>query len=102
MTGFAYFVRRPRTIDDLYRPHLIESERLFEVVKVVTLANIDFENFVTDMLVDRQFLEDYSSLCSRSGPVIRCLLVRSRRKDTGVLVVPDCAWIDIAAVIKVE
>lgn len=97
MTGTAYFVRRPRTIDDLYRPHLIEAERPFEVVRVVTLAGIDYENFATDMLADRQFLEDYASLCSKAAPVLNCLFVKYRRGNDGILVVPNGAFVYMAA-----
>lgn len=101
MTGTAYFVRHPRTIDDLYRPHLIEAERPFEVVRVVTLAGIDYENFITDMLADRVFLDGYAHLCDRSGPVIRCLLVRTRRSDLAVLVYPDGEFVELAALMPV-
>lgn len=98
MSGYAYFVVRPRTIDDLRRPHSFEKEQPYEVVKQINLAGIDYTNFITDMLADRQFLEDNASLCSREDGVIRCLLVKHRKTDEGILVVPDEAWVDIAAV----
>ena len=97
MSGYAYFVVRPRTIDDLRRPHPLEKEQPYEVVKVINLARIDYTNFITDMLADRQFLEDNASLCGKEE-VIRCLLVKHRKTDDGILVVPDEAWVDIAAV----
>ena len=100
--GYAFFVRRPRRIDDLWRLHLIDQEAKYEVVKTIILPKIDFENFATDMLADRVFLEGYAHLCDRSGPVIRCLLVRTRRSDLGILVYPDGAWVDIAAIAKVK
>ena len=70
MTGYAYFVENPRTIDDLSRPHPIESEKPYEIVKVINLAGIDYENFITDMVADRQFLEDNDALCSKDDSVI--------------------------------
>lgn len=94
--GFAFFVKQPRRIDDLLCPHPIEQEREYEAVKTIQLSQIDYENFVTDMVADRQFLEDYANLCSKDGLVVRCLLVKSRTTG-GVLVVPAEAWVDIAA-----
>lgn len=99
MTEHAYFVDRPRIIDDLCQPHPIEAELHYEVVKTVTLAGIDYENFITDMVADRQFLEDNAHLCSKDGVVVHCLLVKCRKAEGGVLVVPDKAWVDIAALI---
>ena len=94
MTGYAYFVGKPRMIEDLLQPHPIESERPYEIVKTINLSGIDFENFITDMVADRQFLEDNAALC------IRCLLVKHRITGEGILVVPDKAWVDIAAVYR--
>ena len=84
----AFFVRAPRKIKDLQTPHLVEEERPFEVVKQVKLAKIDYENFVTDMLADRQFIEDHATLCSK-GTVWRCILVQQRGRTDGVLVMPE-------------
>ena len=46
--GYAYFVERPRRLEDLQRPHLIERERPYSIVTAVQLPQIDYENFVTD------------------------------------------------------
>ena len=51
------------------------------------LARIDYENFTTDMIADRQFIEDNASLCSR-GETWRCILVQQRGRTDGVLVLP--------------
>lgn len=96
----AFFVRYPRRIEDLRKSHLIRDEHTYEVVKEITLAAIDYENFITDMCADRQFVEDNSTLCSEGDP-LKCLLVRRRGKSGGVLVVPDapdyCAYVKWAA-----
>ena len=95
--GFAYFVKRPRTADDLMRPHLLEQEQEYEVVKTITLPAIDYENFITDMIADRQFIEDNASLCSR-GEIWRCILVQQRGRSDGVLVMPiDGCYVGRAA-----
>ena len=90
-TDFAYFVEGPRIIEDLKVPHPIEQETQYEIAKTVKLAKIDYENFITDMIADRQFIEDNASLCSR-GEIWRCILVQQRGRSNGVLVMPatDC------------
>ena len=80
--------RDPRRIEDLTVLHLVEKERPFEVVKIVKLAKIDYENFITDMVADRQFIEDHAALCSK-GEVWRCILVQQRGHTDGVLVMPE-------------
>ena len=86
-TSYAYFVEGPRTIGDLMALHPYEQERAYEIVKKITLAGIDYENFITDMIADRQFIEDNAGLCSQ-GEVWRCLLVKQRGRSDGVLVIP--------------
>ena len=61
-SGYAYFVEYPRIIDDLMLPHPIEQERPYRVVKSIKLAKIDYQNFVTDMIADRQFVVDNAEL----------------------------------------
>ena len=85
---FAYFVERPRTIEDLLQPHLFEKEQEYRIVKTIELGKMDYENFITDMLADRQFIEDNATLCSR-GDVWQCLLVRQRGCSDGILVMPE-------------
>ena len=86
--GCAYFVERPRRIEDLMVPHLIELERPYRIVTEIQLPAIDYENFITDMLADRQFIEDHAALCSK-GAVWRCILVQQRGRTDGVLVIPE-------------
>ena len=66
--GYAYFVAYPRIIDDLLAPHIFEAERPFVVAKIVKLAKIDYENFITDMVADRQFIEDHAAFCKMGKP----------------------------------
>ena len=95
--GTAYFVRNPRRIEDLQALHLVEKERPFEIVKRVKLAKIDYENFITDMLADRQFIEDHAALCFK-GKTWRCILVQQRGRTDGVLVMPEgCCYVGWAA-----
>lgn len=87
-TGKAYFVSDPCRIEDLQVLHLAEKERPYEIVKLVKLAEIDYENFITDMVADRQFIDDHAALCSK-GEVWRCILVQQRDRADGVLVMPE-------------
>ena len=84
----AYFVQNPRRIEELRVPHLVTSEKHFEIVRTVTLGRIDYENFITDMLVERQFIEDNAAACRR-GDIWKCLLVRQKGKPGGILVMPE-------------
>ena len=86
--GYAYFVERPRRIEDLMVPHLIEEEHPYRIVTEIQLPAIDYENFITDMLADRQFIEDHGRRC-KEGEVWDCLLVRRRGQPNGVLVMPE-------------
>jgi len=96
-TGFAYFVESPRIIEDLLAPHPIEQETQYEILKTVKLAKIDYENFITDMIADRLFIEENAALCAQGG-VWRCLLVQQRGRTDGVLVVPvDGCYVGWAA-----
>ena len=87
MYGYAYFVERPRGIEDLMAPHLIERERPYRSVTEIQLPTIGYENFITDILADRQFIEDHGRRCKK-GEVWDCLLIRRRGQSNGVLVMP--------------
>jgi len=84
----VFFVYRPRTIRDLFCPHLPERERDYEVAAVISLDAVDYENVSEDLLVDRAFLGAYASLC-RTSPIFRCLLIRQRGRDGGILILPE-------------
>lgn len=85
--GSAYFVENPRVIGDCMTPHPLERETLFEVVGIVKLAKIDYENFITDMVADRQFIEEYAALCGK-GKIWRCIFIQQRGQKDGILVLP--------------
>ena len=87
-SGSVCFIRYPRTIGDLMQPHLFEQEREYRIVKTIELGEMDYENFITDMLADRQFIEDNATLCSL-GEVWQCLLIRQRGCSDGILVMPE-------------
>ena len=76
----------------------LEDETLLQTLKLpkggmtlideVQLTAINYENFITDMLADRQFIEDYGKRCKK-GEVWECLFVRRRGQTEGVLIMPE-------------
>ena len=93
---YAFFVYSPRTISDLIQPHDLRSEKPYQIVHTVSLSAMSYESFITDMLADRQYLEDYAYLCGE-GVLWKCVLVKQRGKAEGVLVVPDGCYVKYAA-----
>ena len=97
----ASFVKRPRVFEDLTAPDIPKRSKAYRVIKTIILDSIDYENFVTDMLADRQFIEDFAPLCSQKD-IWLCLLVRRRGAHIGVLVMPErecyvgyaACWVD--------
>ncbi len=86
MKETAYFVNRSRILENLKAPHFAETEEPYEIIKEVTLSKIDYENFVTDMLADRKFLDGYDVVGASPK---QCILIQQRGEQTaGVLVVP--------------
>lgn len=87
-SGTAFFVRMPRTIDELRVPHFPQRERPYEIVKIIELSRMDYENFSTDLLVSRQFIEEHANFCGE-GEVFRCLFVCHCGHEDGILVLPE-------------
>lgn len=100
----AYFVSLPFRIEDLQRPHLANHRKPYVIEKTVELAKIDYENFITDLCVDRWFIEENAGLCRIDDDgVWHCILVRQRGKMDGVLVMPEgCDFPKWAAYISGE
>ncbi len=86
MEQTAYFIRRPRRIEEL-RDFGIGMLRPYRIVSTVCLGGMDYENFVTDLLADRAFLENAPG-CGEVGNVLCCLRVSCPGRED-VLVVPD-------------
>ena len=85
MDGKAWFVFEPRRIDDLAFGGQAGKWMEYHVVKTICLSQIDFENFATDLLADRQFIEDNIGLCVKRDD---CLLVTDRQRSSELLVIP--------------
>lgn len=97
----ASFVKRPRVFENLIAPGIPKRSEAYRVAKTIILDSVDYENFITDMLADRQFIDDFAPLCSRKD-IWLCLLVRRRGAHIGVLVMPErgcyvgyaACWVD--------
>ena len=81
----AWFVFRPRTVADLTLKNPAGKWREYRIVKTICLYRIDFENFATDLLADRQFIEDNAALCITPGD---CLLVSGKQPGEDLLIIP--------------
>ncbi|MBQ2602334.1 MAG: hypothetical protein II583_02825 [Oscillospiraceae bacterium] len=86
--GRAFFVKRPRRLTDLLRPHSVGREQAYHIAAFVELRKIDYENFVTDMFADRKFIEDNAGKC-KYGDAWECIFVRCKGMRDGVLVAPE-------------
>ena len=100
-TGTAYFVDFPRIVSDLQVLHALDQEKPYTIVKTISLSAMSYENFCTDMLADRQFLEDYADLCA-VGEIWKCLFVHKHGSKDGVLVIPDGCYVKWAAYLPAE
>lgn len=81
----AYFVFRPRTTADLTLKNSAGKWLEYRIVKTICLDAIDFKNFATDLLADRQFIEDHFVLSSEPGD---CLLITGKHREAALLVIP--------------
>ena len=81
----AFFVFRPRTVSDLGIGNADGNWREYRIVKTVCLSRIDYENFATDLLTDRQFIEDNAKLCAVPSD---CLLITGKQQQKELLVIP--------------
>lgn len=86
----AFFVRLPFRQEDLRRPHLPGRRRLYVIEKKVELDEIDYENFVTDLCVDRWFIEENAArLYIDKDGVFHCLLVCRHGHKEGILIMSE-------------
>lgn len=98
MKGTAYFVKKPSKLSHLVRPHRIEDEVPYEIVRTILLSQMDYENFATDLTVDREYIEKNASLCRIYDGVWKCLLIQQENAKSGILVMPeDQCWVGFAA-----
>ncbi|MCL2343690.1 MAG: hypothetical protein FWC62_07325 [Firmicutes bacterium] len=74
----AYFTKYPRTVRDLRGPRPLEGAAPYEITGTVILDKCVYDNFVSDMLVSRGFLENASG----------CLLIECEDRDS-LLVLPE-------------
>ena len=93
LTGTAYFLRNARRVDDLedFRKESVRKRikpKQYITEKVIALSKIDYENFTTDLLADRQLIADNTHLMFVDvNNIWHCLLVLEKGKeDIGILV----------------
>lgn len=98
MRGTAYFVRKPIRLSQLFKPQRIEDEVPYEIVKTIHLSQLDYENFSTDLTVDREYIEQNADFFGIKNGVWKCLLIQQKNAKDGILVIPEYeSWIGYAA-----
>lgn len=86
----AFFVKLSFRLEDLQRLHLANHRKPYVVEKIVDLEEIDYENFITDLCVDRWFIEENAAACRiDEDGVWHCILVRQQGNEGGVLVMSE-------------
>ena len=84
-----FWVPAPARLEDIIQPHISEAHP-FVVAKAIRLPWEDYENFVTDFLVEREFLTNNADVCKvDEDGTWHCLLVLQRGHTDGVLAMPD-------------
>jgi len=83
----AYFVKHPRTAGELRGPRLLGSAAPYEIAGTVALDQCAYDNFVSDMLVSRDFLEDAA----------HCLLVTCEGRDSLLVIPEEGGYVGLAA-----
>ena len=86
--GKAYFMKNPRTYEELLKLQPNNPQQDYEITCKVTLDPLDYENFIFGLDADRQYIEDNAHLCS-DGPIKKCVLVQRESGTGGILVIPD-------------
>ena len=98
MTNFAHFVSHPRNVDEVKNP-ATSIILPYRVVRTISLSRIEFQNFYTDLLVDRGFIENNAGFCRHQMPQ-DCILVVCRGYSWGILVAPESGgYVGMAAVL---
>ena len=71
-------------------PHLPKWRKPYKIEQEIELGKIDYENFITDLCVDRWFIEKYMQLCRIDNDgVWHCIFVMQKGRTDGVLVMSE-------------
>lgn len=92
-TRQAFFINKPRAITDLMSPHFLDDEEEFLISQRIELRPIDYENFITDFLVERDYIESAANQDDEQNEeqnyVSKCLLISKTGNTDGILVIPQ-------------
>ena len=90
MSRTASFLSFPYRLSDLRRPFRPCAKKPYVIEKTIVLAKGNYENFITDLTVDRWFIEKNAAHCRiDEDGVWHCILVRQRGQTDGVLVMSE-------------
>lgn len=100
MEQTAYFIQRPRRIEELEAAEG-GARHPYRITATVQLSGLDFGNFAADLLADRAFLENTDG-CGREDNLICCLCVTCGN-GKAILVLPDdTGHIALAALLETD
>lgn len=85
VSGTASFVQTARNLDDVITCEK-RSESPFVVEKELVLSTTDYENFVSDLGVEREYLQIEHARCKTIKGTRHCLRVMSKKLQNGLLV----------------
>jgi hypothetical protein len=95
----ALFTKLPRVFGEIANLTAVKNLKPIKIEKTIALSGDDYDNFITDMTVERQFLKNNSYLCRIDDEGIwHCLLVVRQGHHQGILVMAnEVGFLDYAA-----
>ncbi len=91
MYPFANFIKHPFSIADLRTPCLTKKLKRYKIVKKIAISNIDYDNFISDLCVERDFIKKNKLCCFIHDNVYHCIYVHKKNSEKGILIMPDGA-----------
>ncbi len=89
MYPYANFIKNPSTINDLLHICLTKQLKKYSISKSIEIPQIDYDNFITDLCVDREYIEKNKSLCYIKNLTYHCLYIHPTNSNVGILVMCD-------------
>ncbi|MBQ9412252.1 MAG: hypothetical protein IJU29_04030 [Oscillospiraceae bacterium] len=84
------FTYHPESILDFGDASIPKAVLPHQIMDRIVLEGLEYENFIMDMRVERQFIEDCAPLCASGNRQNGCLLIQQGgQKADGILVIPE-------------
>ena len=84
------FTYHPESVMDFGDAEIPKAVLPYRIVERIVLTRLEYENFLADMSVERQFIEDFALLCVTENRQNGCLLIqKGGHRADGILVLPE-------------